>query len=315
MTTLILEPYGYSPRAIEAYGTLGPVWLSEPPKGMDEKVALLVVRLANFIDEHFLSKYTNLTAIVSPTTGLNHIDRNTCKKRGVRIFSLANCRDAIEEVTSTSELTLGLMISLLRHIPQAHHDVTVHGEWNRDCYRSRQLSRLTLGIVGLGRIGGHMARYAHALGMHVIAFDPYKPSERFSDLQVEQKDFLSLMEESDIVSIHASLHEGTEKLIDAQAISYMREGALIINTARGSVLDESAVAEAVCSGRLGGVAVDVLASEHSGLSPFESPLIMAARNGYNVIVTPHIGGCTSDAMQITEEILAEVVVREYKGVL
>jgi len=275
---------------------------------MEKEVSLLVIRLGHRVDEAFLSKYPAASVIASPTTGLTHIDLAACEKRGIRIFSLANCRQAIQEITSTSELTLGLIIALLRCIPQANYDVVSNGRWDRDRFRSRQLSRLTLGIIGLGRIGGHLAKYGKTMGMHVIASDPYQPSTRFSELGADGRSLDILLNEADIVSIHANLRDDNIKMISGREISLMRSGALLINTARGALLDETAAADALRAGRLGGLAVDVLADEHCTTPWYESPLIAAAHDGLNIIVTPHIGGCTRDAMHITEECLADTVV-------
>jgi len=309
MTVLIVEPEDYSTNALELYSKFGSVFLGSIPIGAEAEVKILVVRLAHRLDKSFLDKYPSLVAIATPTTGLTHIDVGYCTRRGIEIFSLANCREAIEEVTSTSELTIGLIISLLRKIPDAHVDVTVEGSWNRDHFRSRQLSRLALGIIGLGRIGGHMAKYAHAFGMRVLGYDPYRAASYFSALEVEPCKLEYLLRESDIVSLHANLRNDNINLLGAEEIALLHKDALIINTARGALLDEQAIAIALRAGRIGGVAVDVLADEHSSTSIYDSPLISAAKDGFNVIVTPHIGGCTSDAMHITEERIAEVVVQ------
>jgi len=268
------------------------------------------VRLAHRLDERFLEDFPNLRGIVTPTTGLTHIDMTYCVQRGLRVYSLANCRDAIQDVTSTSELTLGLIISLLRHIPTAHADVTRHGHWNRYSYRSRQLSRLSLGLVGLGRIGGHVAGYATALNMKVRAYDPWKPDSRFTELAVERSSLAELLAECDIVSIHANLRQDNVHLIGRAELALMQPSSLLINTARGALVDEFALAEALRTGKIAGAAVDVLETEHGDSDWQSSPLITAASDGLNVIVTPHIGGCTSDAMHITEERLTQVVVNE-----
>jgi D-3-phosphoglycerate dehydrogenase / 2-oxoglutarate reductase len=310
MSVLIVEPSGYSTCALDRYRKLGRVWLGDIPSEKEEQVRLLVVRLAYLLDKEFLSKYPNLIAISTPTTGLTHIDLNTCRQKNIRIFSLAECRQAIEEVTSTSELTIGLMLSLLRRIPIAHYDVIHQNRWDRDRFRSRQLSRLTLGIIGLGRIGGHVAHYARALGMRVLAYDPYQDISRFIDHDVKQCDLAALLKESDIVSIHANLREDNFNMIAKAEIDLLKKDALLINTARGALLDEATTAKALRYGELGGVAIDVLSDEHTDSPCLNSPLVSAAKDGFNIIITPHIGGCTIDAMHITEERLAEVVVRE-----
>jgi D-3-phosphoglycerate dehydrogenase len=312
MTVLITEPDGYSERAISLYReTFGEVSLDQVPVDALESVKVLVVRLAHRLDESYLSRYPALQAIVSPTTGLTHINMNVCRERGIRVLSLAQCKEAIDAVTSTSELTLGLIISLLRKIPQANHEVVQQGRWDRDAFRSRQLSSLSLGIIGLGRIGGHVARYGKALDMSVLAYDPFQPDTRFNELRVcLERNIESMLPQVDILTIHAELTSENHHLIGREEISLLQPHALVVNTARGALLDESFAANALRSELLAGVAVDVLEDEHSGKTQLESPLLQAARDGFNIIVTPHVGGCTSDAMHITEERMAEVAVSE-----
>lgn len=310
ISTLILEPDTYSAQALSLYEKLGPVYLGSAPAGAG--VSILVVRLGHLIERALLENYNGLRAIVSPTTGLNHIDLEACSRNGIRVFSLADCRPAIASISSTSELTLGLIIALLRSIPTALNDVVRHGQWERDKFRSRQMSNLTLGIVGLGRIGGHIAGYAAALGMKILACDPYQPTTRFEQLRVERCSLHDLLRRSDIVTIHASLTAETHNLIGHDEVLLMRPDTLLVNTARGELVDEQAIATALRQGLLGGFAGDVLAHEQA--SPgwlSSSPLLSVAREGMNVLLTPHIGGCTSDAMHYTEECLARVVYEHF----
>ncbi|MBY3363418.1 NAD(P)-dependent oxidoreductase [Rhizobium laguerreae] len=305
-STLILEPDNYSSDALAIYGRLGNVWLGHAPE--KAAVSLLVVRLGRVIDAELLDEFPSLRAIASPTTGLNHIDLVECERRDIHVFSLADCRDAISKVTSTSELALGLMIALLRNIPLAAEDVSRRGNWNRDVFRSRQLSRLTLGIIGIGRLGGHMCGYARALEMKVLAYDPYQNEERFDELGASRMDLIPLLQAADIVTVHASLRDDNRNLLSTREIGAMRPHALLVNTARGGLVDEHAVASALQERRLGGYAADVLADEHKEPRWLEnSPVFQAAARGLNVLLTPHIGGCTTDAMHLTEERLAGVV--------
>lgn len=313
MGVLILEPDHYSEKARAQYRRLGPVWNVSVPDALCDEVSLLVVRLQHQLDASFLARFPNLAAIATPTTGLTHIDMSCCAARGIRVYSLADCSEAIQQVTSTSELAIGLMIALLRGIPKAHADVTLRSIWNRDLYRSRQLSRLTLGLIGLGRIGGHVAGYAKSFGMKVLAFDPWQAQARFDSLGVDRLPLKELLEAADIVSVHANLRPDNVHLISFNELRHMRPGALLVNTARGALVDEAALAAALRSGHIGGAAVDVLEGEHTDDGWQRSSVLAAAREGFNVIVTPHIGGCTADAMHITEERLAEVVVREMEN--
>lgn len=310
MAVLIIEPEGYSKQALQLYRGLGPVWLKSVPVGKLSQVKLLVVRLGHILDESFLSSYPNLIAIATPTTGLTHIDLNYCNIRNIEVFSLQKCRQLIEGVTSTSELTFGLILSLLRQIPMANHDVVHNGRWERDRFCSRQLSRLTIGIIGLGRIGGHVANYANAFGMRVLSHDPYQDNSRFADHNAKKSDLKTLLSEADIVSIHANLDKDNFKMIGEKEIKLLKRSALVINTSRGGLLDEIAATTAICNGQLGGLAVDVLNDEHAQDSWLNSPVVKAAKDGFNIIMTPHIGGCTVDAMHLTEERLAELIVND-----
>jgi len=312
MLVNILEPDDYSKTAISTYKKLGEIITGECQAERKSAVNILVVRLSHQLDAAYLTPYSELVAIASPTTGLNHIDIDYCQARNIQIYSLQQRRSAIDEVTSTSELTFGLMLSLLRKIPAAHHHVVHQHQWNRDAFKSRQLSERILGLIGIGRIGSHMAAYAQAFGMRIIAYDPHVDESRFSQLGVERVDLESLCQRSDIISVHASQRDDNRHLIGDREIRWMRRDTLLINTARGSLIDEKAAADALREYRLGGVACDVLEHEieQDVLFPGCSHLCQAADAGFNAILTPHIGGCTKDAMQITEDIIADYVYSE-----
>ena len=304
---MIVESGGYSPVALETYSSIGPVWRSEIDQFDPHDIGCLVVRLAHFVDDDFLEPFPNLLALASPTTGLTHMDIEACDRKGVRVFTLRDCMPKLEKITSTAEHALCLMLSLVRRLPQAHSSTIERGEWNRDEFCSRQLSSLRLGIVGLGRIGRWMTRYARAIGMDVAAHDPHVApavfeSERVSSLPLDQ-----LCRRSDVLTIHADLRSDNVSLIDSDLLDLLPKDAYLINTSRGELMDEEAVAERVRDAKLAGVAVDVLRAEHESLCLADSPLMSAARDGFNVLVTPHIGGCTTDAMRQTEDLLAEVV--------
>ena len=304
---MIIESEGYSPVALETYSSIGPVWRSGIDQFDPHEVGCLVVRLAHYVDGDFLGPFPNLLALASPTTGVTHLDMQACDKKGVRVFTLRDCMPKLEKITSTAEHALCLMLSLVRRLPQAHSSTVERGEWNRDEFCSRQLSSLRLGIVGLGRIGRWMARYAKAIGMVVAAHDPYVAPEAFESEGVSSLALEELCRRSDVLTIHADLRSDNVSLIDSDLLDLLPKDAYLINTSRGELMDEEAVAERVRDAKLAGVAVDVLRAEHESLCLAASPLMSAARDGFNVLVTPHIGGCTTDAMRQTEDLLAEVV--------
>jgi D-3-phosphoglycerate dehydrogenase len=307
MIVLITEPNDYSNDALLIYENFGKLYLGRQKKNIESLVEVLVVRLGINLNQSVLHEFPNLKYIISPTTGLSHVDLNYCISRRIKVLSLADVMDRITGITATSELTIALILSLVRKIPWAYNSVIYDKVWDRDLFKGRQLSSLTLGIVGVGRVGSHLALYAKQFGMKILGYDPNKNTQHFLDLGIERVESLdALLPKVDVLSINASANLVNEKLIGVEQIQKMQPNSLIINTARGSLLDELAIYDALRSNRLGGVAVDVLFDEHSsGIHWTKSPLMLAAEEGCNVIITPHIGGCTLDSMQATEKIIAE----------
>lgn len=300
-TILILDPQNYSTRALKTYEGAGRVLKN----GIDqwqqwkEEITTLIVRLTP-LPEDFLKDFQSLKCIVSPTTGLTHIDLEFCRQAGITVLSLKGQQDFLAKITSTSELTLGLILSLLRRIPEANRAVVEDGGWDRERFKSRQCSGLSLGIIGCGRIGRHVARFAEALAMELRIYDPFISDSEWRQIGREPSTLDETLRNSDILTIHADDRRDNWGMINRKFLSGVKPGALLINTSRGELLDEAAVFEALKDGTIGGLAADVLANEHTGGHLKGSPLIQAARAGLNVIITPHIGGCSSDAMELTE---------------
>ena len=233
---------------------------------------VLMVRLGRHIGSAIISAAPKLRYILTATTGLDHIDLDAARAASVRVISLRDCPGAILDVSATAEHCFGLLLALLRHTPAATAHV-LEGGWDRDRFWGRQLKGKSLGVIGYGRIGAMVARYAASFGMDVVACDriaskigpPAKPVS-----------FDELLRHADVVSVHVTATPENRNLIDRAAIARLKRGAVFINTARGSVVDEAALAEAVRRGQLLGVAVDVLAGEEHG-EVSESPLLEAAR--------------------------------------
>jgi D-3-phosphoglycerate dehydrogenase len=287
---------------MEVLKTLGDVVAGDLDRaeliGAISDVNVLWVRLRHRIDRELLDAACKLRVIASPTTGLDHIDLASAAERGITVVSLRGATEFLRDVRATAELTIGLMLSLLRQIGAASRDV-VAGNWNRDRFKGRELRGATVGLVGYGRLGRLVAGYLRAFGANVIATDPY-----VSTADVPLVALSALLAQSDIVSLHVALTEQTHGLIDARAFSGLKPGALLINTSRGAIVDETALLSALDSGRLAGAALDVIAGEHSdGLR--DSPLVAYAAGHENLLITPHIGGCTFESMEATEVYLAE----------
>jgi D-3-phosphoglycerate dehydrogenase len=256
---------------------------------------VLMVRLGHFVGESIIRRAPKLRFIVTATTGLDHIDQKVARAAGVRVISLRDCADQIQDVSATAELTWALLLALVRAVPAAAGH-TLGGGWDRNQFWGRQLKGKQLGVIGHGRIGSMVAGYGAAFGMNVVACDviaskvvpPARP------VSLDQ-----LLETSDVVSVHVTADPQNRHLVGASSIAKMKPGAFLVNSARGMIVDGAAAAAAVTSRRLAGVAVDVLeGEEHRAIDG--DPLIACARAGYNVLITPHIGGATRESIALTE---------------
>ncbi len=304
----ITEPQDYSKKALATYASFGEVGLGDVPH---PETAVLAVRLKHKIDKSWMEKMPNLKIIASPTTGLNHIDVAEAEKRGIKLVTLRGHTDFLDKITSTAEETLGLILALARKIPQAYEHVKAGG-WNRDQFKGYQLAGQTLGILGLGRLGKMVARYANSLGMKVIAADPALDAAAMLSQGVEKVSHDELFSKSDFVSLHVMLAPETENLVKADHLKLMRPNAYLVNTARAEIIEKGALEKALKEKWIAGAAVDVMWDEEgSGAHLAKSELWDMAKGGqHNLIIVPHIGGATYDAMQITEEFIADLVKKE-----
>jgi D-3-phosphoglycerate dehydrogenase len=270
------------------------------------KADLLWVRLRHRIDEEVFLAAPNLRLVVSPTTGLNHIDLDAAERRGVRVVSLRGEVEFLRDVRATAEHTILLMLALLRHLPDAV-DHARSGGWDRDRFKGRELRGMTVGIVGYGRLGTLVARTLRAFDARVVAADPLREpgTEADSVRFVTAEDLFRIAE---LVSLHVSLSDGTKGLMGEREFSLLRPGAWLVNTSRGEIVDEAALLRALEEGRLAGAALDVLCDEQSG-GMADHPLVRYARTHPHLLITPHIGGCTAESMEKTEVFLAEKLQR------
>ena len=266
---------------------------------------VLIVRLGNNIDKEIIDAGVNLKAIVTATTGLNHIDVTYANEKNVNVISLKGEYEFLKNISATSEHTIGLLLSLLRNIPAASKSVK-NGNWNRNLFKGKEISGKRFGILGYGRIGVKVAKYAKAFGAKVIVYDIKKiPPQQEDIIVVNTID--ELLENCDILSIHLPFDESTSNLIDKYKINKMPETGIIINTSRGEIINEMDLLESLESSRISGVALDVLADEHMNNSIGTHPLIEYSKNHDNLIITPHIGGATYESMHETEMFIASKV--------
>jgi D-3-phosphoglycerate dehydrogenase len=261
---------------------------------------VLIVRLGHAIDREVLERAGRLKVIVSATTGLDHIDMGYAQSKDIAVLSLRGETEFLRSIPATAEHTWGLLLALVRNIPAACQSV-VNGEWERDRFKGHDLAGRRLGILGLGRIGEKVARYGLAFGMQVTAYDPFR--EGWMEGVEPAGSQAELFARSQVLSIHVQLNEQTAGLIGATGLAGLPDGALLVNTSRGQVIDEKALLEALESGHLAGAALDVLAEERT-TDLASSPLVAYARAHANLIITPHLGGATYESMAATELFMA-----------
>jgi D-3-phosphoglycerate dehydrogenase len=308
MRILVAEKSSFSLKGLESLAEVAPVDALDLTQAQLAPAVhgyqVLVVRLGLQVDRLVLTAGEDLRIVATPTTGLDHIDLQAAQERGVAVLSLKGERIFLEQVYATAEHTFALLLSLVRRIPAAFEAVGRY-EWRRDLYRGRELSGKTLGIVGCGRLGSMVASYGIAFGMSVLVYDPYQP--RLPQGVIVCSTLADLLAESDVVSLHVPLNAETQGMFAAGQFAQLRPGAVLINTARGAVLDETALLHALESGWLAGAALDVLCDEYALGQGAANPLIEYARTHDNLVITPHIGGSTQESIEKADVFIASKI--------
>lgn len=281
--------------------------LDDPRQDSDAVLAgteVLFAPLGFMVDAAKMDRCRSLKVIASNTTGIPHIDADAARSRGVRICALHDEPAFLDSITPTAELTVGLMIAAWRRIPAAHQAASA-GAWNRRPWGApRMFSRMRLGLVGYGRLGRMVARIAEAMQMQVAFFDPAVPGGCPS--------LLALAQRSDVLSLHVPATPETRNLVSREVLAALPRGSLLVNTARGEVLDLDAALDLLADGHLAAMALDVVPGEYDpdfskGFA--DSRLAREARARDNLILTPHIGGSTLDAWFETERFVIEKAAR------
>ena len=255
-----------------------------PPEQVCEHIRgadAVIVRSATNIRDKVLDAAENLKVIGRAGIGTDNIDVTTATERGIVIV---NTPDA--NATTTAELAIAHILSLCRHLPDADQSVR-RGKWERSRFNGTEITGKTLAIIGFGTIGRIVANRALGLKMRVIAYDPYVTANVFADADVENMDIETLLPVADIITLHCPLIDKTRNLLNADRISRMKPGARLVNCARGGLVDESALYEALKNGHLAGAALDVFTNE----PPKDSPLFSLN----NIVFTPHLGASTEEA--------------------
>jgi D-3-phosphoglycerate dehydrogenase / 2-oxoglutarate reductase len=259
----------------------------------------IVIRSATKLTADLIARGEHLKVIGRAGVGIDNVDVAAATRQGIVV---ANAPEST--VVSAAEHTLGLMLALSRNIPQAYAALK-EGRWERSRYGGIELADKTLGVLGFGRIGQQVARRALALGMRVVAHDPFVARDRFRELGVERAETVDeLFAGADFLTLHMPLTEETRGLIGVDTLARMRDGVRIVNTARGELVDEAALADALRSGKVAAAALDVFSEE-----PYSGPLLSLD----NVVATPHLAASTEEAQDRAGVIVAEQVAAALDG--
>ena len=256
----------------------------------------LVVRSATKVTAELLEQAPRLRVVGRAGVGVDNIDVEAATHRGILVMNTPG-----GNAVSVAEHTFALMLAMARSVPQSNASIHA-GRWEKSGAAGTELRGKTLGLVGLGRVGTEVARRARGLEMKVLAHDPYVTPAAAREVEVELVTLDELLKRADVISLHTSLSPATEKMFGAAAFAKMKRGARLVNCARGELIDEAALAEALKSGQLAAAAVDTFAEE----PPKNSPLIGLA----NLIATPHIAGSTAEAQEEVGTAVAQQV-RDY----
>jgi len=311
---LIAEPENFSKSAVailEKFATVECMAITQHDvRRVLKEYDVVWVRLRLQVRAGDLPHSPRCRFIVSATTGTDHLDLVKLSQLGIQVMCLREERVFLETIGVTAELTLGLLLALLRRLPAAVNSVVEQGRWDRDAFRGVELFGKTAGIVGLGRLGKKMARYLSTLGMRVVGWDPYAPL--VNDVQPTSS-LKALLQESHVITLHIPLNEETRGMFNADSFAAMRPGAYFINTSRGALVDEKALLETLLSGHLGGAALDVLCGE-PGID-LNNALVQYAGSYGNLIISPHIGGAVEGVMGRCEEYMAKLVYQQYQDLI
>jgi D-3-phosphoglycerate dehydrogenase / 2-oxoglutarate reductase len=301
MNVLICDPI--SPKGIEFFRQQPQLKVTVLEKRLSEaellpllrEVEAMVVRSETKITQKVIEAAPRLKVVGRAGVGVDNVDVEAATAKGIVVMNTP-----AGNTISTAELTFSMLMALARKIPQAHASMKA-GEWNRKAFSGTELYGKTLGILGMGRIGGEVARRAVAFGMRVLAYDPYLTPSRAAALQVELvNDLDTLYPQVDFLTVHMPMTDETKSMINAAAFARMKKGVRVLNCARGGIINETDLLAAVNSGQVAGAALDVYEAEPL---PKDSPL----RNHPNVIMTPHLGASTDEAQENVGIEVAEAI--------
>ncbi|SDZ06069.1 D-3-phosphoglycerate dehydrogenase [Jannaschia faecimaris] len=291
MAPKVLISDSLSDAAVQIFRDRGIDVTFEPTLGKDKDALLarigefdgLAIRSATKVTEKLLEGATNLKVVGRAGIGTDNVDKDAASKKGVIVMNTP-----YGNMITTAEHAIAMMFAVARQIPEANAS-THSGKWEKSRFMGVELSGKTLGVIGAGNIGGIVCDRARGLKMKVVAYDPFLSEERATKMGIEKVELDELLARADFITLHVPLTDQTRNILSAENITKLKSGVRIVNCARGGLVDEAALAEALKSGHVAGAAFDVFAVEPATDSPlFNLP---------NVVVTPHLGAATTEAQE------------------
>lgn len=304
------EPEGFSTlakRRMEEHATVIYKKVSiDQLKDVFSNCDVFLFRLGLKIESKDLSKNQRCKIIATAVTGLDHIDISACTENNIRLISLKGEIEFLKDIHATAEFTITLLLSLIRNVVPSANRVS-QNQFERDAFRGYELYQKTIGIIGFGRLGKIVSTYAKSFGMKVLIHEKDKDKIVNED-GLEFVELNKLIKNSDYISLHIDASEENYHLVDNQFLSQMKETAYLINTSRGSLIDEAALVSALEKGQISGAALDVVQGEPN--VDFKSPLFTYSKSHSNLLITPHIGGNTFESFEKTECFIADKIIQQ-----
>lgn len=286
-------------RLVDSYDTIYDPKLVDDPAALHDHLTsarALIVRNRTQVRETLLSMGPKLRVVGRLGVGLDNIDVTACKARSVKVIPATGANDL-----SVAEYVITTAMMLLRGAYMRSAEVAA-GDWPRQSMMGRELAGKTIGLVGYGSIAREVAWRAHMMGMQIVAYDPYLMADHPGWQIARNVSLDAVLELSDVVSLHTPLTDATRNMIDAKALSSMKPDAILINAARGGVVEEAALAEALRAGKLGGAALDVFETE-----PLTAEAGVKFKGLANLVLTPHIAGVTVESNERVSHLIADKV--------
>tara|TARA_A100001035_G_C27771332_1_gene496524 strand:- start:668 stop:1618 length:951 start_codon:yes stop_codon:yes gene_type:complete len=256
------------------------------------KFDIFIPHLFEKIDKELIDLSVSLKILATPSTGSDHIDVDYLSKKNIKFISLNQDREFINNISSTAEMTWLLILACARNFRSLINRVQSERSWLNTDIRGYELNNKKLGIIGYGRLGKMVAKYGKSFGMEVLAYDI--DPKKYDNL-VTQVEFSKLLKESDVISLHAKLNKTSFNLISYEEVNLMKKGVIIVNTARGGIINSKAILDGIDEEKIGAIGLDVCNHEYQSSQLPKDPLVNRSFSDNRIIITPHAGGSTIDA--------------------